>query len=228
MIYIGLDDTDNLETPGTGRLARDLAATLPTDSGIVGVTRHQLLQDARIPFTAKNSTNVVILDGSDENLEELLDRVVAFVLPRCAPGSDPAVCVVRENQVAGLTHGQRCQTEVVTVKAARETADARGILLRSLAGSPCGIIGALAGVCLSATGNDGRFIQLGQVRDLTGCVPVARILESGVARVQTEDGVEVPMGMIDTKDKLRPAFREGKAVLYVSPAGPDAWEALKK
>ena len=60
---IGLDDTDNLDTHGTGYLARDLARTL-SDTGftaIEGVTRHQLLVDRRIRYTFHNSSARLVL-----------------------------------------------------------------------------------------------------------------------------------------------------------------------
>ncbi len=53
MIYIGIDDTDTLDTPGTNQLARHLVREL---TGLVRgrvVTRHQLLEDPRVPCTRK-------------------------------------------------------------------------------------------------------------------------------------------------------------------------------
>ena len=51
MLYIGLDDTDILGTPGTGQLARGIAAMLAEDYKILGVIRQQLFYDPRVPFT---------------------------------------------------------------------------------------------------------------------------------------------------------------------------------
>mgnify|MGYP000273024857 CR=1 FL=1 len=56
MLFIGLDDTDNLESRGTGHLARQIAATLSADYSVLGVTRHQLLLDPRVPCTKNNSS----------------------------------------------------------------------------------------------------------------------------------------------------------------------------
>jgi hypothetical protein len=53
MIYIGIDDTDMVDTRGTGHLARDLAAALEEDFDILAVTRHQLLDDPRRAAHAK-------------------------------------------------------------------------------------------------------------------------------------------------------------------------------
>ena len=65
-IFIGLDDTDNKESRGTGHLARVIAENLAEQYEVVGVTRHQLLFDPRVPYTAKNSCAAVILNCNDE------------------------------------------------------------------------------------------------------------------------------------------------------------------
>ena len=227
MLYVGLDDTDMPGTRGTGHLARDVAAWLGGDYPVAGVTRHQLLHDTRIPFTANNSSNVIMLDAPESDRRSIFDRVAEFVPPQCPEGSDPGLCVATPEQVGGLTFGRRCQTEVVLVECAIEIAADRGICLKSLAGLPGGMIGALAGVCLAASGNDGRFVQAGHVRDLKGRVPIAEVLNAGVERVITEDGVEIRAGMIETGDKLRPALRNGRPTLYVRPVEAGIWEALK-
>lgn len=227
MLFVGLDDTDMPGTRGTGHLARDVAAWLGADYPVAGVTRHQLLHDRRIPFTANNSSNVIMLDAPEADRFSILDRVAAFVPPQCPEGSDPGLCVAMPEQVQGLMFGHRCQREIIPVALAVETAASRNVLLRSLAGSPCGMIGALAGVCLAASGNDGRFVHVGKVRDLHGRVPLEAVLEAGVARVLTEDGTAVQSGSIETGDKLRPALRDGKPTLYVRPVESHVWEALK-
>ncbi len=61
MIYVGLDDTDNKTSRGTGYLARMVAASLSDRFKVWGVTRHQLLVDPRVPYTSHNSCNVVHL-----------------------------------------------------------------------------------------------------------------------------------------------------------------------
>lgn len=57
-LLIGIDDTDNPYTPGTGRRARALLHELQA-AGLgspAGATRHQLLVDDRIPYTSHNSS----------------------------------------------------------------------------------------------------------------------------------------------------------------------------
>jgi len=227
VVYIGLDDTDRAGVPGTGRLARALAEYLADEHAVWGVTRHQLLVHPAVPYTKNNSANVVILADGAGDLPKLVGRATEYVVPRCAAGSDPALCVATADQVHDVTYGQRCQTEVVSVALANATAESLEIYLRSLGGSPCGVIGALAGVCLAAGGNDGRFVHVGRVRGLVGSVPVDEVIEAGVDCVVTRDGEPVTRGSVRTGDKLRPALRDGRPVLYVQPSGQDTWQALK-
>jgi hypothetical protein len=56
MIYIAMDDTDNAESRGTGRLARAVAAELSKTCMIAGVTRHQLFVHESISWSRRAST----------------------------------------------------------------------------------------------------------------------------------------------------------------------------
>ncbi len=74
MILIGIDDTDNDTSPGTGRLARDLAAECcQRGMSLKSVTRHQFLLDPAIPYTSHNSGACIALDGQDT-----LDHALQF------------------------------------------------------------------------------------------------------------------------------------------------------
>ena len=66
IFYIGIDDTDILEGPGTGKIARGVASRLE-ELGLGrhrGVIRHQLLVDPRIPYTSHNSAKCVLFETS--------------------------------------------------------------------------------------------------------------------------------------------------------------------
>lgn len=57
-LLVGIDDTDDHWSPGTGRRARALLHELAA-AGLgapAGATRHQLLVDDRIPYTSHNSS----------------------------------------------------------------------------------------------------------------------------------------------------------------------------
>ncbi len=64
IILIGIDDTDNQTSPGTGRLARRLSDEC-VRRGLrpLGVTRHQFLVHPAIPYTSHNSGACIALES---------------------------------------------------------------------------------------------------------------------------------------------------------------------
>ena len=226
MLFIGLDDTDNLESRGTGHLAREIAAALAVDYALLGVTRHQLLVDPRVPCTKNNSAAAIALDvNGDLDPAALLERVSALMLDDFQLGSDPGLCIALATPAAIREFGRRAQRELVSQDEARALAARHGLLLQGLGGDQDGVIGALAAVGLAATGEDGRYVLVGRSRELTGLQPVPALLEAGIAAVQTAEGRPVTRGPVQT-DKLRPARRRGRAIAVVEWAG-DHWLPLK-
>ena len=226
MIIIGLDDTDNLESRGTGHLARQIAAELAVDFPLVGVTRHQLLVDQRVPCTKNNSCAAITLDvDSDVDLPRLFERVREMMLVEFQPGSDPGLCIAAEVPVEITEFGFHVKRELVEQEQARRLADVNGLLLQGLGGTQDGVIGALAAIGLAACGEDGRYIYVGQVRDLSGLQSVQTVIDAGVTAVRTLDGTSVTQGLL-LVDKLRPARRGGQPVAVVNWED-DHWQPLK-
>jgi tRNA(Ile2) C34 agmatinyltransferase TiaS len=226
MIFIGLDDTDTLESRGTGHLARQIAAALAADYSVLGVTRHQLLVDPRVPYTKNNSCAAILLDADGtSDVTRLTEQVRALMLASFQPGSDPGLCVAGIVPAPVTEFGRRAQRQVVKKKEASRLAEASGITLLGLGGTQDGIIGALAAVGLAASGDDGRYVLVGRSRELQDLQPVSALLEAGIAAVQTRDGEPVTEGPVQT-DKLRPARRGGQAIAVVEWAG-DHWLPLK-
>ncbi len=58
MIYVGIDDTDTLDDPGTNQLARHIVRQLSGQFRGRMILRHQLLEDPRVPCTKKNGCAV--------------------------------------------------------------------------------------------------------------------------------------------------------------------------
>lgn len=222
---IGIDDTDNLESRGTGHLARQIAQTLAGDFRIHGVTRHQLLEDERVPKTAKNSCAAILLEGRSYPLEEIAIVVRKWMLDDFQPDSDPGLCVATQVPVEIIAFGQRAQREFLYQKEPRDLASTHGLLLEGLGGDQDGVIGALAAVGLAASGNDGRYVQIGSIRDLEGMQPVSAVLLAGVNSVQTLAGKRLTEGQV-LADKLRPARRDGGPILFVERQD-DYWLPLK-
>jgi tRNA(Ile2) C34 agmatinyltransferase TiaS len=222
---IGIDDTDNPESRGTGRLARTMAAALAQDFLVHGVTRHQLLQDPRVPMTAKNSSAGIIFEGDSYPLEEIAAFARKLLLDDFQPGSDPGLCVASNVPAEITLFGQRAQREFLYQEEARELAAAHGLYLEGLGGTQGGVIGALAAVGLAAGGNDGRYVQIGSIRELEGMQPLSAVLSSGIQAVQTMEARPVTSGLV-LSDKLRPARRNGLPVLFVERQ-EDHWLPLK-
>jgi tRNA(Ile2) C34 agmatinyltransferase TiaS len=226
MILIGLDDTDNLESRGTGQLAREIATALATEYPLLGVTRHQLLVDARVPCTKNNSCAAIALEANgDLDPYALLAQVRELMLNDFQPGSDPGLCVAHTVPAAVTEFGRQVQRRLVSQDQARALAAAHGIPLVGLGGDEDGVIGALAAVGLAASGEDGRYVLVGRSRELTDLQPVSAILAAGIAAVQTIEGQPVTSGLVQT-DRLRPARRAGRPILVVERAG-DYWLPLK-
>ena len=148
---VGIDDTDNLESRGTGHRARQLSEAL-ADGGFEprGVTRHQLFVDSRIPYTSHNSSACIEVEAHAEDRDRVVALSRAFLLEHSAPGSDAGLCVTAVEAVAdGITaFGTRAKREVVKVAEASELAASIGAHLEGLTGTGLGVIGALAAVGL--------------------------------------------------------------------------------
>jgi len=226
MIYIGLDDTDIVDWErGTGKLARQMGDELGRFGSVFGISRHQLLNDPRVPMTKRNSSACIHLQGQAD-LDELGRFVADYVKAASPDGSDPGVCVARRIPAAITAFGRRAQTELVRQQEARQLAAEHGLFLRGLGGTEDGVIGALSAVGLGASGQDGRFILVGTIRELDGIQSIAAVLAAGITAVLDVDGHPIAEGLIDTGGKLRPALRDGRPVLYVERGDPH-WLPLK-
>jgi hypothetical protein len=221
-LLLGLDDTDNHESRGTGHLARQIAAGLAGKGTVLGVTRHPLLVDPRVPYTSHNSSAAIHLEVAQEvDLAALFDWVHDAMLADFQPGSDPGLCLAFGDVPAEIVEfGRQAQAEVVAQSQARQLASTCDLRLQGLGGTEDGVIGALA-----ACGEDGRYLLVGSIRQLAGLQPVEALLSAGVAAVMTMDGNSVEQGMV-LADKLRPARRSGQPVQYVDWQG-DHWQPLK-
>ncbi len=200
----------------------------------LGITRHQLLVDPRIPYTSHNSAACLLLDAHDE-AHAVAARAARHLERSAAPGSDPGLCVAGAHAVPDevVAFGERAKREIVTADEALRLADRAGLRLTAHGGTGLGIIGALAAVGLRASGNDGRFIELGATRSLAGRVSVAALRAAGVrAFAAGERIVEPPMdAMIEVGDWCRPVLRGGVPTLLLEEGaidGPDRWRAVPR
>ncbi|BAI60519.1 conserved hypothetical protein [Methanocella paludicola SANAE] len=228
MIYLAMDDTDNLESRGTGRLARAIAVELSRRYHVMGVTRHQLFVHESIPFTSHNSCAVIHIQG-DSGMDDIFDTAKKLMLDDFVEGSDPGIAVASSRQVNSgvVAFGQDAKCIVVNQERARSVAANAGIRLEGLGGTEGGVIGSVAGIGLAASGSDGRFLLRGRNRELIGPQPVWALLSSGIDQVMTIDGRLVNDGMIAIRKSPTPSFVQGRAVLFVEESD-GGYVALKR
>ena len=226
IVLIGLDDTDNPTSRGTGHLARRLSGELAARRlRPLGVTRHQFLVDDRIPYTSHNSGACVAVEGNGG----IAAAVAAFdfVAANSAPGADPGVCVAEARAVGpeAVAFGRQATRRIVGMDEAFEAARAAGLDLRALGGSGLGVVGALGSVALRAEGNDGRFIDLPGLRQLRPRVTLPALARLGIRVEQRLD--DRPARLDDalaTLGWVRPRLVGGEAVLPVEWSDEhDAW-----
>lgn len=216
-----IDDTDNEESIGTGKLARRLGDHLEREGLLVssGVTRHQLLVHPDIPYTSHNSSACIAGSADREAGVKLLDAARAFLLANFHEGANPGLCVCRRDAVPAplVELARRAQREVLRLDAFDEAVRSFDLGLWSGGETGQGRIGACAGVALRSTGEDGRFIGLSGIRDLEGRLPVGEIVaRSGVTEVRTADGRRLdPDAEIDTGSWVRPNLVGGHPVFVV-------------
>src|SRR5262245_47248862 len=115
MLWLGIDDTDTLDTPGTNKLALHLADVLAAEMPVRIVVRHQLLFDPRVPYTSHNGCVSLQLDVPLElGIEKLADTLRPIILDWSPAGSDPGICITEVVPDEVTQFGLRCQTDVVT------------------------------------------------------------------------------------------------------------------
>ncbi len=225
-VLICIDDTDNLESPGTGALASQLALELEEKGwGKTGfITRHQLLVHPDIPYTSHNSAMCFAMETDSANLESVIRHAAAFLGRESAPGSDPGLCVVAVELLADtaplIAFGKRAKQNVLTMADAFSVARQLGVHLSEHGGSGQGVIGALAGAGLRLSGNDGRLKGSLEITADNGMATVAAICSHPhVDEVRSTDGLTLPATeRVLLGEKVKTVLLDGKGVLLVEPA----------
>jgi hypothetical protein len=235
---IAIDDTDNLESRGTGFRARQLGGRL-AEAGlgtVSGITRHQLFVHPSIPYTSHNSSACLDVELRDGQFDAAGVFCRDFLAAESAPGSDAGLCLAPYDSVTDdmVEFGRQAKERVLTREQAHELADRHGVHLEGVTGERIGVIGALAAVGLRRAGHDGRFIWLEGVRELQGsCTAGTLLATTGIDSVESIDGRPVPADAIVCVDPWpRPVLLQGRAVLLteeVAEGGErSGWRILGK
>lgn len=223
MVYlVGIDDTDNLESRGTGFVGRTMGEAI-NDAGLGvcgGISRHQLLFDQRVPYTSHNSS--LCLEIESDKPEEMWNMMVDFLLKACAPGSDCGLCMVeaRKTPKSVVKWGQTAKKDLLKQVDAFSLAKREGVRMVGLTGNHDGVIGSLAAIGLRASGNDGRFVSLKgvDVRTISGVKNLNQIQELVLLhRIMTANGeVLDEKTPVSLDGWLRPVHQKGMITLIVN------------
>lgn len=235
---IAIDDTDNLESRGTGFRARQLGGRLAAAGiGTVrGITRHQLFVHPSIPYTSHNSSACLDVDVDEGHLDAAHGFCREYLATESAPGSDAGLCIAPFDAVTDemMEFGRSAKERVLTREQAHELAERHGVHLEGVTGERIGVIGALAAVGLRRAGSDGRFIWLDGVRELQGSYTAGTLLATtGIDSVESIDGRPVPPDAVICVDPWpRPVLLRGRAVLLTEESRDiderSGWRILPK
>ncbi|WP_049986706.1 hypothetical protein [Halobellus rufus] len=230
-VLVGIDDTDTKDSEhGTGKISRLLGAHLSErlpDLEWTGCVRQQLLIDPRVPYTTHNSSATLLCEAPPTmDRREVVEPAIDFLEANAADGSDPGLCVGRRADVADAVRefGVVADERLLETREAYELARASDLFLAACGGTGEGVIGALAGVGRTASGECGRFIEYGKIRSYAGTEPVERLRSDGID-VVTSEGTEVESGTLATAGWVRPLLRDGSPVLEVEARGNGRYRA---
>jgi hypothetical protein len=170
-----IDDTDNLDSPGTGEILENIGEGIVNNGwGQVSyITRHQFLIHEDIKYTSHNSSMCFQIETTSEDCpdlthEECREKITAYgmkyLLENGAEGSDPGLCVADLEKISLeevkklMEFGARAKKEVLSKEAAYSLAEEiEGVHLSEHGGTGDGVIGAIAGCGLRLSGNDGKI-----------------------------------------------------------------------
>jgi hypothetical protein len=224
-ILVSIDDTDNLDSMGTGELASLIARNIERNKwGTCSfITRHQLLVHPDIPYTSHNSSMCFAADVEESTLESVIHNASDFLARESAAGSDPGLCVAvverLKNPEQLIAFGYKTKQSIVGKDEAYGLAKDLGVHLSEHGGSGLGIIGALAGAALRLSGHDGRMRGNLRIGDDSGMTTVRELLaHPWVDEVRSTCGA-TPQNddQVRLGEKVKTVMLDGRSILMVAP-----------
>ena len=227
--YLSIDDTDTLDTVGTGHVLNDFLERLPFQSSFI--SRHQLFVHESVPYTSHNSAMCTKLEA-DISQGELVRCAADYLAYRFVPGSDPGLCVASCDELempqSLVEWGLRAKTQRLEKEDAYALAQSCHVHLSEHGGTGQGVIGALAAVGLRIFGSDGRVRGRRTVQP--GIMTVGDLLaQTGFDRVARCDGALVPAEeLVDVGTGDIKAVLQDGCCTVLAEAGDNAYILLSK
>lgn len=237
IFYLCIDDTDNLDSIGTGTIAEQIREKIIAHGyGPCSlVTRHQLFIHEDIPYTSHNSSMCFYGEAPDEVMSVIIAIASQHLDTVAAEGSDPGLCVLQFNAESNydelIAFGKDAKKKVMTKADALLCAQKNQLHLSEHGGTGQGIIGALAGVGLRIFGCDGEVkgalknIEIKKnytVAELKKLPELAQVLDLG-GKEPLDDGMTVNMS-----NRTKTVLFENQYVLFVNKDDSGAYQTIPK
>ena len=168
-----------------------------------------------------------------EQVAPIIALARPFLAEHSAPGSDPGLCLTGREALTDtdvqslIAFGRSAKERVLRKQDAYDQARRLGIHLSEHGGTGGGVIGAVAGVGLRLSGNDGRFrghFQLGEEGERLSVAEIKR--RTPVAVVQSLDGARLAdTDTVTLGPKVKAVLLNHVATLLVHREQPDAGDA---
>ena len=239
-ILICIDDTDDLtKETSTGKIANNIKKKMEKEfsAKCEDITRHQLLIHEDVPYTSHNSSMCFRADIKKEDYEKIIITSKEIIKNNMAESSDPGLCISIEDDLEDkellIDYGFLTKRKVIKKEDAYALAKRLGVFLDELGGTGQGVIGALAGVGLRLSGNDGEFRGSIDLEDGKSSIKVVEIKELySVDEVRTLDGKIVGDNEdVIFKGKNKIILMDNKRIFYVEEQieyGKNTYVAVSK
>jgi len=202
-----IDDTDELGGEiSTGLLAEEITAFAGSFAPVSFVTRHQLLLDPRINYTSHNSCMC-------------FEAWLTESQKQSAPSAEPGIAAAFEKDIVNaqelISFGKSAKEIFFSSEQAFETASTQNVFLKELKSGARGVIGALAGIGLRLSGNDGKIMGKFELKESN--LSVAELLGLNFIEAVVDENFKPlsPDERVNLIGALKLVFLDFKATLLV-------------
>ena len=215
-----IDDTDELGGEvSTGLLAEEIAAFAGSFAPVSFVTRHQLLLDPRINYTSHNSCMCLEAWLTESQKQSMLDFALGLLVRKSAPSAEPGIAAALEKDIVNaaklINFGRSAKEAFLSTQRAFRIAREQNVFLKELKSGARGVIGALAGIGLRLSGNDGKIRGKFELKESN--LSVAELLGLNFIEAVADENFKPlsPDERVNLIGALKPVFLDFKATLLV-------------
>ena len=215
-----IDDTDELGGEiSTGSLAEEIAAFAGSFAPVSFVTRHQLLLDPRINYTSHNSCMCLEARLTESQKQRVLDFALRLLKHKSAPSAESGIAASFEKDIENaqelISFGRSAKEIFLSTERAFDMAHEQNVFLKELKSGARGVIGALAGIGLRLSGNDGKIRGKFELKESN--LSVRELLDLNFIEAVANENFKplLPDERVKLIGALKPVFLDFKATLLV-------------